>query len=121
MVPSLIWPDIIVAAPHAATQEFNGVNPSDVVVYELDTPSVSDLVALLTVAEQASQSLASLFTASNPLASQAITAWQVYDTSSNFSITVGGGIQFSGFTLGPPWSDQTMKVPSALIISSLLA
>jgi hypothetical protein len=85
--------DIIVAAPHAATQEFNGVNPSDVVVYELDTPSVSDLVALLTVAEQASQSLASLFTASNPLASQAITAWQVYDTNSNDSITVGGVTQ----------------------------
>ncbi len=82
--------DIIIAAPHAATQEFNGVNPSDVVVYELDTPTVSDLVTSVTVAKQTSQSLASLFKASNPVASQAITEWQVYDTNSNDSITVGG-------------------------------
>jgi hypothetical protein len=34
------------------------------------------------------------------------------------SITVGGVIQLSGLTLWLPWSDQTMKVPSALIISS---
>ena len=82
--------DIIIAAPHAATQEFNGVNPSDVVVYELDTPTVSDLVTSVTVAKQTSQSLASLFKASNPVASQSITEWQVYDTNPNDSITVGG-------------------------------
>ncbi len=37
------------------------------------------------------------------------------------SITVGGVIQFSGLTLGPPLSDHTMNVPSALIISSRTA
>jgi len=85
--------DIIVASPHAATQEFNGVKPSMVVVYELDTPTVSDVVTSVTVAERASQSLVSLFTASNPLASQAITEWQVYETNTSDSITVGGVAQ----------------------------
>ena len=37
--------------------------------------------------------------------------------SSASSTTVGGVIQFSGFTEGPPPSAQTMKVPSALIMS----
>ncbi len=82
--------DIIVAAPHAATQEFNGVNPSQVVVYELDTPTVSDLVASLSLAERTTKSLASLFAVSNPVASQAITEWQVYDTSTADTITIGG-------------------------------
>ena len=82
--------DIIIAAPHGATQEFNGVNPSDVVVYELDTPTVSDAVASVALAERASQALASLFTVSNPVASQAIAEWQIYDTDTNDSITVGG-------------------------------
>jgi spore germination protein YaaH len=85
--------DIILASQHAATQEFNGVNPSDVVVYELDTPTVSDLVNSVTLAGRASQSLASLFTVSNPLASQTVTEWQVYDTNTNDSITVGGVAQ----------------------------
>jgi spore germination protein YaaH len=85
--------DIIVAAQHAATQEFNGVNPTDVVVYELDTPTVSDLLTSVTLAGRASQSLASLFTVSNPLASQTITEWQVYDTNTSDSITVGGVAQ----------------------------
>jgi hypothetical protein len=85
--------DIIVEAPHAATQEFNGVNPSMVVVYELDTPTVTDLLTSVTVAERASESLVSLFTASNPLASQAITEWQIYDTDTNDSITVSGVAQ----------------------------
>ena len=37
------------------------------------------------------------------------------------SITVGGVIQFSGLTLWLPWSEKTMNVPSALIISSRVA
>ncbi len=37
------------------------------------------------------------------------------------SITVGATIQFSGLTFAPPASENTMKVPSALIISSRTA
>jgi hypothetical protein len=85
--------DLIVAAPHAATQEFDGVNPSYVVVYELDTPTVTDLVTSVTLAQQASQSLASMFTASNPVGSQSITEWQVYQTNLSDSITVNGAAQ----------------------------
>ncbi len=85
--------DVLIAAPHAAAQEFNGVNPADVVVYELDTPKVSALVTGLAMTERASTPLAPLFSASNPLASQAITEWQVYNSNSGDSITLGGAAQ----------------------------
>jgi hypothetical protein len=85
--------DILVSAPHAATQEFNGVNPSYAVVYELDTPTVSDLVSGLTLTEKAAKPLTGLFSVSNPVASQAITEWQVYDTSSADAITLNGVAQ----------------------------
>ena len=72
--------DIIVAAPHAASQEWSGVQASSVVIYELDTPVVSATVASDSLACLASQSLASLFTASDPV-NRAITSWQAYDTA----------------------------------------
>ncbi len=82
--------DILVAAPHAATQEFNGVNSAYAVVYELDTPTVSDLVSGVALTEKGAKPLTGLFSVSNPLATQAITAWQVYDTSSVDAITLNG-------------------------------
>jgi hypothetical protein len=85
--------DILVAAPHAAMQEFNGVNPSYAVVYELDTPTVKDLVSGLTLTEKAAKPLTGLFSVSNPLATQAITEWQVYDTSGTDAITLNGVAQ----------------------------
>jgi hypothetical protein len=66
------------------------------VVYELDAPTVSDMVTSVTVAERATQSLASPFTARNPLASQAIIKWQIYDTDTNNPITLGGVAQSAG-------------------------
>jgi NAD/NADP transhydrogenase alpha subunit len=60
--------DIIVAPPHPAMQEFSGVDPSMAVVYELDTPVVSDVVSSVMIAEQGSLGLDGLFTAHNPLA-----------------------------------------------------
>ncbi len=85
--------DLIIATAHPATQEFNGVNPSYVVVYELDTPTITDLVTSVRLEQQASQSLASMFTASNPVGSQSITEWQVYETNLSDSITVNGAAQ----------------------------
>jgi hypothetical protein len=82
--------DIIVAAPHPALQEFTGVDPAMVVVYELDTPVVSDVVPSVTIAEDSSRSLASLLVATNPVASQAITEWQVYDTDAADTLAVSG-------------------------------
>ncbi len=63
------------------------------VVYELDTPLVTDLAAALTEAAQTSKLLGPLFAASNPVASQAVTEWQVYNSDSADLITLGGVAQ----------------------------
>jgi hypothetical protein len=81
--------DVIVAAPHAAVQEWAGVQASSVVIYELDTPVVRATVSSHTMACLASQSLASLFTATDP-AGKAIASWQIYDTSGSDRLMVGG-------------------------------
>jgi Putative Ig domain len=80
--------DIIVAAPHAASQEFAGVSASSVVIYELDAPVVTTSVSSDHLAFLASQSLGSLFSATDP-ANKTITSWQVYDTASSDSLVVG--------------------------------
>ena len=81
--------DIIVSAPHAASQEWAGVQQGSVVIYELDTPIVSAAVASDTLACFASQSLASLFTARDP-ANRAIASWQIYDTAAGDKLVLSG-------------------------------
>jgi len=81
--------DVTISAPHAASQEWSGVQATSVVIYELDTPIVTDKVTADTLAYLASQSLGSLFAATDP-ASKAITEWQVYDTASTDGLTLGG-------------------------------
>jgi Putative Ig domain len=81
--------DIIVAAPHPASQEWAGVAASSVVIYELDTPIVTATVPSDTLAGSTTQSLGSLFSVTDP-ANKAITAWQVYDTASSDSLVLGG-------------------------------
>jgi hypothetical protein len=81
--------DIVVSAPHLASQEWSGVQASSVVIYELDTPVVGVAVTSDSLACQATQSLASLFTASDPV-NRTITSWQVYDTAASDSLLVGG-------------------------------
>jgi hypothetical protein len=58
--------DILIAAPHLASQEWSGVAAGSVVIYELDTPIVTDLVASYNLAVHASKSLGSLFAATDP-------------------------------------------------------
>ncbi len=98
--------DVIVASPHAASQEWAGVQASSVVIYELDTPIVSDVAATDALALLTSQSLASLFSATDP-ANRSITAWQVYDTAGTDALALGG----------VDYSDHT--VSSSLTASSL--
>ena len=62
---------------------------ASVVIYELDTPIVSSAVASDSLACLASQSLASLFTVSDP-ANRAITSWQAYDTAASDSLLLNG-------------------------------
>jgi hypothetical protein len=81
--------DIIVSAPHAASQEWAGVNGSSVVIYELDTPIVRATVPSDTLACRASQGLASLFTATDP-AGKAIASWQIYDMASTDFLQLNG-------------------------------
>ena len=82
--------DVIVQAPHAAIQEFAGVNPATVVVYELDTPVVTDLVASVSASQGATVSLASDFAASDPKPGQGVTEYQVYETNVSDILTVSG-------------------------------
>ena len=85
--------DVIVAAPHAASQEFTGASASSVVIYELDAPVVTDTVATVGVAKGGTQALAPLFSVSNPVASQAITEYQLYDTASADIFSVSGAAE----------------------------
>jgi hypothetical protein len=81
--------DIIVAAPHAASQEWVGVQASSVVIYELDTPIVSARASSDSLACNATQTLSSLFTAVDP-ANTAITEWQAYDTATGDMLVLSG-------------------------------
>ena len=82
--------DIIVAAPHAASQEWADVQASSsVVIYELDTPVVTDKVASDSLAGGACQALTGLFAATDP-AAKAITEWQVYDTAGSDALVLNG-------------------------------
>ena len=85
--------DIIISAPPLASQEFNQAVAGSVVVYELDCPVISVATSSSSVAAGDKLALASLFTATNPLASQAITEYQFYDTGT-------GGAAGDSFALG---------------------
>ena len=81
--------DILIAAPHPASQEWAGVQASSVVIYELDTPVVTPKVSSDSLACLASQPLASLFTATDP-ANKPITGWQIYDTAASDQLVLNG-------------------------------
>src|SRR5262249_2514055 len=81
--------DIIVAPPHAASQEWSGVQASTVVIYQLDTPNVAAKFASSSLACLASVSLAPLSPTSDP-ANGAISSWQIYDTATTDSLMLNG-------------------------------
>ena len=81
--------DVLIAAPHAASQEWSGVAASSVVIYELDTPIVTATVSGLNLACNVTQSLSTLFKVVDP-ASRAITQWQAYDSATSDSLVYNG-------------------------------
>ena len=81
--------DIVVSAPHPASQEFSGVAASSVVIYQLDTPVIADKLAAYNLVPGKSIALSTLFAESDP-AGRAVTQYQVYDTLSGDSITLNG-------------------------------
>src|SRR4029077_2576710 len=79
----------IVAPPHAASQEWSGVRASSGGISEWDTPAVGATVASYSLSCLASHSLASLFTATDPV-NRAIAGWQAYDTAIGDSLLLNG-------------------------------
>lgn len=82
--------DIVIQAPHLASQEFAGAAANSVVIYRLDTPVVTDKVASDSISVNASQGLSALFSAVDPNPSRGVTQFQVYDTLSTNSILLNG-------------------------------
>ncbi len=80
--------DVTVAAPHAASQEFSGVPAGTVVIYQLDTPDVTDQVAGAVMTADGLQSLGALFAATDP-EGKAVTSYQVYDADGSALLVNG--------------------------------
>lgn len=104
--------DIIIASPHLASQEWSGVQAASVVIYELDTPIVTDTVVSASLAFRASDVLGSLFTATDP-AGRSITEWQVYDTASTDVLMVGS-TSYSDHTAGSALTAASLTSVSLL-------
>lgn len=79
--------DVLVSAPHAASQEFSQAVAGSVVIYELDTPIVA-AAGPAAVAFGGTLALSSLVSASDP-GTRSITQYQIYDTD-----TQGGADKF---------------------------
>ena len=99
--------DIVIQPPHLASQEWSGVQADTVVIYQLDTPVVTDTVAADSLSTGTAQSLAALFGATDP-AGRVIAEWQVYNGLSSDALVLGG-------------ADETgsMAAATALTVSSL--
>ncbi len=82
--------DILVQAPHPDMQEFSGVNPATVVVYELDTPVVTDLAASVAASLGGTVALSGDLAASNAKPGEGITQYQVYETNAADTLSVSG-------------------------------
>jgi autotransporter passenger strand-loop-strand repeat protein len=85
--------DVIIEGPHAASQEWSQAVSGSVVIYELDCPVISVTTPVSSDGVGKTKALAPLFSASNPLASQAITEYQFYDTGT-------GGAASDSFMVG---------------------
>lgn len=78
--------DIVIAAPHLASQEWANVLTRNVVIYQLDTPLVKVTATSTTL--KSGSSLAGLFSATDPVG-KSITQWQVYDTNAAGQLSGG--------------------------------
>lgn len=105
--------DVVIATSHAASQEFAGVASNTVVIYALDTPAITDRTPTASLTTNATISLATLFSATDP-AHKAITAYQVYQQGS------GDRLLLSGAAVGAS-SAATAATVTSLSALSLLA
>lgn len=98
--------DIIVSAPHLASQEWNGVSSGSVVIYALDTPVVTDIKSTASVTANGTLSLSSLFSVKDT-GGKPITQYQVYNSVSGDSILLNGKVQ-SGVSSSAPLSATSL-------------
>jgi hypothetical protein len=98
--------DIIVSAPHLASQEWNGVSSGSVVIYALDTPVVTDIKSTASVTAHGTLSLSSLFSVKDT-GGKPITQYQVYNSVSGDSILLNGKVQ-SGVSSSAPLSATSL-------------
>jgi Putative Ig domain len=91
--------DIIIGQPHSASYEWGLAVAGSVVVYQLDCPIIKIVTPSSRVAAGGTEQLAPLFLATNPLAGQAITEYQFYDSgtggAANDSFSVNGSNVFA--------------------------
>jgi hypothetical protein len=102
--------DIIISAPNPASQEWEQAAAGSVVVYELDCPIITVTTAVSTDAAGKTTALAPLFSASNPLAGQAITEYQFYDVGT-------GGAASNSFMVGST-DEVSHSVTNAITVNS---
>lgn len=81
--------DIQIAAAHAASQEWQGVSPSNVVIYALDTPVVTDIANKGSLSTGSTVTLASLLSAADP-DGKSITQYQIYVSQNNDPLLLNG-------------------------------
>ena len=111
--------DILIASPHAASQEWSGVQATSVVIYALDAPLVTDSVAAESLKAGASASLTALFSARDP-AHKAVTAFQVYDTASSDRLVLNGAV-VSAHSAASAASASSLSAVSLLAGSTAVA
>jgi hypothetical protein len=83
-------PNVIIQPAHSAVAELQKAVPGSIVIYELDTPVVTDLVGTRMMAEHSSQNLSGLFSAASPSGLRPIIEYQIYETSPNDTLMVNG-------------------------------
>jgi hypothetical protein len=81
--------DVVIASPHAASGEFFGANSADVVIYQLDTPIIAQIMAMPTILINSSSSLAALVFVSDP-GHKAVIDYQVYEASGQDELSING-------------------------------
>jgi len=81
--------DILVSAPHAASQEWQGVSSRNVVIYALDTPVVADKTSSAKVNVGGTLALGTLFSATDP-AGKPVTQYQIYNVAGSDTILLNG-------------------------------
>ena len=110
--------DVTVAAPHLASQEFAQVVAGSVVIYELDTPTVTAVSgAPSSVGFGSRTALSQMVTASDP-GNRAITEYQVYDVGTLGS--AGDAFILNGATVSAHTAATAITTSAADLASTFL-